>query len=187
MKRHFNNVVSVLYTLIKFTILKVFHWRTFKFHYIERFSPNTDIYFLGKGTITLGRNVRAHSHVKLRVVGNGVIIIEDNASMNYGCMVTSREYIFIGKGVEFGPNVLIYDHDHDFRNSGGLKANKYKSAPIEIGSNTWIGANTIILKGTKIGSNCVVGAGCVISGEFPDNTLIVQKRTTTTKQISLDN
>ena len=137
--------------------------------------------------ITLGKSVRAHSGVKLRAVGKGKILIDDNAKMNYGCMVTARELIHIGEGVEFGPNVLLYDHDHDYKATGGLKANKYTSAPIEIGNNSWIGANSIILKGTKIGANCVVGAGCIISGEFPENTLIVQKRETTIKKINLGN
>jgi len=141
---------------------------------------------MGKGMITLGKSVRAHSQVKIRAVGNGKIVIGDNTKINYGCMLTSREMIHIGQGVEFGPNVLIYDHDHDFRAKGGLKATKFKSQPIEIGSNSWIGANALILKGTKIGANCVVGAGCILSGEFPDNTLIIQKRETTTKQINLD-
>ena len=39
----------------------------------------------------------------------------------------------------------------------------------------------MILRGTKLGDNCVVGAGCVIRGEYPDNTVIVQKRETVTK------
>lgn len=183
MRRKFNNIISVVFSLFKFLILKIIYRHRFRFHFIERFSPNTDIYFLGKGSIILGKAVRAHSNVKLRVVGKGKIIIDDNSSLNYGCMVTARQLIHIEKGVEFGPNVLLYDHDHDFRAIGGLKSNKYKSGEIIIGENSWIGAGSIILKNTYIGKNCVVGAGCVISGTFPDNTLIVQKRDTVQKVI----
>ncbi|WP_446787902.1 acyltransferase [Macellibacteroides fermentans] len=185
MKRKINNIISVVFSLIRFLLIKIFHRDRFKFYFIERFSPNTDIYFLGKGSIILGKKVRAHSKVRLRVVGTGKIMIGDNTSINYGCMLTARNLIKIGKGVEFGPNVLIYDHDHDFRAPGGLKANKYKSGEVIIGDNSWIGAGTIILKNTYIGKNCVVGAGCVISGTFPDNTLIVQKRETTIKNIEI--
>lgn len=186
MKRLINNAISVGFSLVKFSIIKLLHWKQFVYHPIERFSPNTDVYFLGnEGQIKLGNRVRAHSLSKLRVIGRGVIIIGDNATMNYGCMVNARELIHIGKGVEFGPNVLIYDHDHDFRSEGGLKAGKYLSGVIEIGDNTWVGANVVLLRNTKIGKNCVVAAGCILGNcEYPDNTLIYQKRDIQTKIIS---
>lgn len=187
MKRFINNILSIIYSLIKFSIIKVFHWKTFKYNAIERFSPDTDIYFLGNGTLKLGKFVRAHSGVRLRVCDNAVLKIDDNVSFNYGCMVTAKKYIHIGEGVQFGPNVLIFDNDHNFRATGGLKANKFKCADITIGANTWIGANTVILKGTSIGENCVVGASCVVNGKYPDNTLIYQKRETTISEIELEN
>ena len=49
----------------------------------------------------------------------------------------------------------------------GFAAMKYKTAPVEIGNNVWIGANCVILRGTKIGDNCVVAAGSVIKGRVP--------------------
>ena len=55
---------------------------------------------------------------------------------------------------------------------------KFKTAPITIGNNVWIGANTLILRGTTIGDNCVVAGGSVIRGNYPSNTVIIQKRTT---------
>jgi len=187
MKRLFNNVVSIVFTFLRFSLIKIFHWNTFHFRPVERFSPNTDIYFMGSGKITLGKSVRAHTLVRLRVGNNATLTIGDNSSFNYGCIITALNNIYIGKGVEFGPNVMLFDHDHDFRVEGGLKSNKFVSGDISIGDYTWIGANTIILKGTNIGSNCVVGAGCVLSGNYPDNTLIVQKRETTTKEIISNN
>lgn len=78
--------------------------------------------------------------------------------------------------------MLIYDHDHDFRAKNGLKELKYKTSPVEIGDNVWIGANTVILRGAKIGNNCVITASSVIKGEYPDNSIIVQKRNTETIQ-----
>ena len=90
-------------------------------------------------------------------------------------------HIVLGDNIQLSPNVQIYDHDHDYRAEGGLAAMKYKTAPVEIGNNVWIGANCVILRGTKIGDNCVVAAGSVIKGEFPANTLIYQKRETEIK------
>lgn len=123
-----------------------------------------------------------HSLCRIRVIKNGIIKIGDNTTMNYGCMVTSRGTINIGSGCEFGPNVLLYDHDHDYKCEGGLKANKFVEGTIEIGENSWIGANCVILKNTKLGKNCVVAAGSVLGNcEYPDNSVIYQKRETLTK------
>lgn len=170
------NIFSVLFSLIKFFLLKIFNWHKFYFHPIERFSPNTQVGFIGGGSIILGKAVRAHSNVKLRAINEGVIEIGENVSINYGCMIMAMKKISIGKGVEFGPNVLVYDHDHDFRTEGGLKGNKYKKGEVLIGENSWIGANSVVLRGAKIGRNCVVAAGSIVNQEIPDDSVFVQKR-----------
>ena len=176
MKRLLNNIISVLYSGLKFFLIKILKGTSFNFYPIQRFSPNTDIYFLGKGKITLGKKVSAHTGVRLKVIHGGEIYIDDFTAINYGCMFFSMKEIKIGKGVEFGPNVLVYDHDHDFRSPNGLKDKKYKKESVRIGDNCWIGANTVILRGTTIGNNCVVAAGSVLKGQYPDNSIIVQKR-----------
>lgn len=91
-------------------------------------------------------------------------------------MIACHKSITIGNDVMFSPNVQIYDHDHDFRVAEGVKAGKYKTEPIIIGNNVWIGANTIILRGTVIGDNTVIAAGCVIKGVIPPNSKVYQKR-----------
>lgn len=51
---------------------------------------------------------------------------------------TCHDRIEIGDNVMFGPNVQIYDHDHDYCVNGGLSANKYKTSPVIIGNNVWL-------------------------------------------------
>ncbi|PZW43769.1 succinyltransferase-like protein [Mesonia algae] len=183
MSRRIKNIIAVVFSLIRFSLLKIIHGNRFCFKGIQRFSPQTQLFFLNKGKILLGNKVRVHTGTKIRAISGGVVEIGTNATFNYNCMIVALKNIKIGAGVEFGPNVLVYDHDHDFRAKGGLKANKYKYGSVEIGDNSWVGANTIILRGTKLGKNCVVGAGCVISGEFPDNSIITQKRETTVRSV----
>ena len=186
MRRFLGNIFSCCFSLIKFSILKLFCWKSFFFYWIERFSPNVSVKVGKKSTLMFGKRVRVHSNSKIISTAGGCLRIEDDCKFNYGCMVVSRQMIHIKKGVEFGPNVIIYDHDHDFRAKGGLKAGAFKCAPVVIGENCWIGANTIILKGTTIGDNCVVGAGCVVSGNIPPNTVLVQKRENTLIPIDLE-
>lgn len=182
MRRIFNNAISILYSLIRLLILKVISFNRISFSFIERFSPNVVIE-LDKGKMKFGKKVRIHSGCKLKTRKNAVIEIGDNVSINYNCIFVSHEKILIGEGTEIGPNVLIYDHDHDFRN-GGLKNKKYKTSPVVIGKNVWIGANVVILRGSTIGDNSVIAAGSVINGNISSNTILYQKRENYTRKVA---
>jgi len=178
MKKYIRAGICLLYSLAKFCLLKLFHIKGFKFSFLNLVSPFTEFEIGKKAKLSLGKMVRIRSGSKIKVRNGAEVQIGDNTSLNHGCMIVSHEKVSVGKDVQFGPNVLIYDHDHDFRAENGLKKLKYKTSPVIIGDNVWIGANTVILRGTKIGNNCVVGAGSVIKGEYLDNTVIVQKRET---------
>lgn len=183
MQHTLKNVVSVILSLFRFVLLKLFYRGRFRFYFIERFSPGAIVELYGGGRIHLGKKVRAHSGVRIRAIKRGKVIIGDNVSLNYGCMLFSMQEIHIERGVEFGPNVLVYDHDHDYKKMGGLKAGKFLSDDVFIGENTWVGANTIILRGSRIGANCVIAANCVIKGLIPDNTIVYQERINTIRPI----
>ena len=176
MRRLFNNVVSVLYTMIRMFILKLIRGGDLQVAPVERFSPNV-VFEMNKGAkVTLEKGVRVHSGTKIKIRKNAKLFMGADAKINYNCIIACHDSVSIGEGTEFGPSVYVYDHDHDYR--AGLKENKFLSAPVEIGKNCWIGANTVILRGTKLGDDCVVGAGCVIKGEYPAGSVIVQKRQT---------
>ena len=179
MRRQFNNAVSVAHSAIRFGLLKLFHGKNISMGGIERFSPNVVLEMTKGAKVRLGRSLRVHSGCKIKVRRNAELSIGDGAKLNYSCIIACHDRIGIGAGTEFGPSVYVYDHDHDFR--AGLKENRFKSAPVQIGENCWIGAHTVILRGTTIGNNCVIGAGSVVSGTIPDNTLFIQKRENTLK------
>ena len=185
MRRLFNNIISVIFSLLKFSIMKISHWSGFTFSPVERFSPNVVTEFNKGSQVTFGKMVRVHSGCKIKVRGGAKLFIGNNAKLNYNCIIACHDQIEIGEGTEFGPSVYLYDHDHDYRVGFSADSNKeaYLSAPIKIGKNCWIGAQTVILRGTEIGDNCVVGAGCVLNGKYEANAVIVQKRETTVKAI----
>ena len=139
-------------------------------------SPSTEVTVDRGGSLYVGRRINIRNGSRLAVRKNGILKIGDNFYMNSGCLISVHESITIGNDVEFGPGVLVYDQDHDFRVEGGLKAKKFKTSPVTIGNNVWIGANTIILRGTSIGDNCVVGAGCILKGKYDNGLVIIQKR-----------
>ncbi len=164
MNRLLRNIISVIYSLFLMGTTKIIHPRAFHCSLIERFSPGVALRVVG-GRCRLGKLVRVHSGSKIVSKRNGSLVIGDGVSINNNCYVVCFDKIEIGSGTTFGQNVLLYDHDHDFRI--GLSQNVFKTSPITIGKNCWIGANTVILRGTTLGDNCVVGAGSVIKGVFP--------------------
>ena len=185
MRRQINNFISVVYSAFRVTLYKMFNGRDFDACIVERISPNVVLEFNKGSKVILGNKIRIHSGSKVKVRPGAELIIEDNVKINYNCIIACQNFVHIGAGTEFGPAVYIYDHDHDYKKGLIAKSDEesFKKSPIEIGKNCWIGANTIILRGTKLGNNCVVGAGSVIKGDFPDNSLIVQKRNETVHAI----
>lgn len=179
MKKYLRAIVCLIYSNIKFLIIKIFRYQYFNYSLLSICSPFTEIELDKTSKFVMGKKIRIRSGSKLRVRKSGVMEIGDNTALNHNCIFTAYEKIQIGKNVQIGPNVLIYDHDHDFKVRDGLKNLKYKTGSIIIGDNVWIGANVIILKGTKIGSNSVIAAGSVIKGEYSENSIIIQKRQTT--------
>ena len=146
---------------------------------VQRISPNVVLEFNKGSKVTFGKRIRIHSGSKVKVRPGAELLIENNVKINYYCIIACQDKVVIGEGTEFGPSVYLFDHDHDYKM--GLNKNsdeeKFKTAPIIIGKNCWIGANTVILRGTTIGNNCVVGAGSLVKGQYEDNSIIIQKRT----------
>ena len=184
MNKYVRAVVCVPCGMIKTAWTKLFHFDSFSGPVISLVSPYTEITMDAGAELRIGKKFKMRDGAKIRVRKGGKCIIGSNTSINSNNMIACHESIEIGDNCQFSPNVQIYDHDHDFRDAEGLQAMKYKTSPIRIGNNVWIGANTVILKGTSIGNNCVIGAGCIIKGDFPSNVIVLQKRITEVKVYS---
>jgi acetyltransferase-like isoleucine patch superfamily enzyme len=88
--------------------------------------------------------------------------------------------ITIGDYCKFGNNLVIVDHDHNFRdhNTNGCssEAAEFVTGEIVIGNGVWIGADCVILKGVTIGDNAVVGAGSIVRRDIPAGVRYYEKR-----------
>lgn len=126
-------------------------------------------------SIYLGR-ITAWEGFYLSAVGSSVIRIGTNVFFNRNCSIVSRELVTIGDGSIFGPNVYIYDHNHRF-GINGISSSEYRSSPVIIGKNCWIGTNVVILKGTVIGDNCIIAAGTILGNcRIPSNSIVKNNR-----------
>ena len=172
--RGFNSMVI---TNMKLAFQKYILRKKITFSLVHVVSPDTKVEVERNGYLNLGKMVNiSKSHLTVR--SGATLDIENRVYMNAGVIVTCREKVVIGENTMFGPNVLIYDHDHQLDEFGTVERKKFVTKPIMIGKNCWIGAGTTILKGTVIGDNSTVGAGCVLNGVYPKNSVIVQKRET---------
>ncbi|MCR4803969.1 MAG: acyltransferase [Lachnospiraceae bacterium] len=175
MNKYVRAAYSLPFGMLKMTWIKLFHLTKFKGPIVSWISPLTEITIDG-GKLEIGKNFKMRDGAKIRVRKGAICQIGNNSFVNSNGMIVCHEKIIVGENVEFGPNVQLYDHDHDFRVEGGLKAGKFKTSPIVIGDNVWIGANTVILRGTTIGNHAVIGAGSVVKGNVPEGAVLVQKR-----------
>ncbi len=179
MNRYLRALVVIPCGMVKMGWTKLFHPKYFHGTPICMISPLAEISMNYGGQLSVGRGFKMRDGAKLRVRKGAKCFISKRVTIGSNCIITCHKEITIGDHTQLSTNVQIYDHDHDFRTSGGIASMQYKTGSVEIGNNVWIGANTVILRETKIGDNCVVGAGCVLKGDYPAGTVIVQKRETT--------
>lgn len=137
----------------------------------QRISVTSRIICAGNGSIVIGNGSHILRNVTIQSDG-GKITIGNNVFINENTSIISRKKIVIGDNCSFGPNVCIYDHDHDFKNPKG----GFKCSEINIGNNVWVGANVVILRGITIGNNSVVAAGTVVTKDIPEKTVMFNRR-----------
>lgn len=169
---------------IKMVWTKLFHPKSFRGPLLCMISPFSEIVLEAKASLHIGKMIKLRDGGKIRVRAGGTLVLGDNVSIGSNSMIVCHDSVAIGSDVQLAANVQIYDHDHDFRAKGGLKAGKFKKAPITIGNNVWIGCNSVILRGTVIGDNVVIAAGSVVKGVIPDNCTYIQKRVSEIKKIN---
>ena len=167
LKRKLENGVTVGTSLLGLFCRRLFGNKML-FSHVTLVSLGASLKTYDGGSIAIGNMAAVRSNTEIAAT-KGHIEIGVGCFINRNCMIVSHEKIEIGDGTTIGPNVSIYDHDHDGR--GG-----FNSESIKIGNNVWIGAGVVILKGVTIGNNAIIGAGCVVSKDVPINTILYQKR-----------
>ena len=105
----------------------------------------------------------------------GRLRIGAHVFFNTNCSVSCMGEIRIGEYCKIGNNVVIVDHDHNYKD----QSSEFLTGSIVIGNRVWIGANCTILQGAQIGDDCVIAAGSIVKGVVPAGSVYVQKRQTT--------
>lgn len=175
-------MISKLSGALKGACYKLRRGRALHFGGIPSMDRNTRIN-LKKGNLSIGRGFRMKPGAYIAVVNGGNLAVGDHVAINRNSMIICHESITIGDNCFFGPNVMIYDHDHKFGYDGIVPG--YRTSPVTIGKNCWLGAGVVVLRGTRIGEGCVIGAGCVVKGDIPPHSQVTANRHLTVTPLAL--
>lgn len=152
-----------------------------------RFVGRTIVRSYAKGAIQIGNHVTfmaADNRNLVGLTGPTILCAAKGARIGIGDytglsspVINARQSITIGKYVNVGGNVRIFDHDFhplEWENrrppQNGVAV---RSKPVVIEDDVFIGTNAIILKGTHIGARSIVAAGSVVFGlEIPPDSLV---------------
>jgi acetyltransferase-like isoleucine patch superfamily enzyme len=102
------------------------------------------------------------------------IVIGDDCVILYRFQVNTAHSVVIGRHVLVASNVLITDFDHVVEPGGTpvTRNAKYKTAPVRIQDNCWLGQNVVVLKGVTIGHDSIIGANSVVTRDVPPYSVV---------------
>lgn len=160
-----------LYKRVILNKIKFFFKRNISIKGLTLIDSMCDVEVGEKGSVKLSHKDRFEKGTLIASRNKGIIDIGENVFINRNCTIVAHDKIEIKKGTQIGPNVCIFDHDHDIHTRGAVL-----SKSIVIGENVWIGANTTITKGVIIGDHSVIAAGSIVCKDIPEKTILIQRR-----------
>jgi maltose O-acetyltransferase len=96
------------------------------------------------------------------------IELGERVFFNFNCVVLDVCRVRIGSFSLFGPAVQIYTPLHPL--DAERRRREEYGAPVDVGSDVWVGGGAIILPGVRVGDRAVIGAGSVVTRDVPDDT-----------------
>ncbi len=183
--RGFLKTIALALMVLPALLLKLFSgwpWRCFclvwaRAHLGRRAVPADNqilglINFEGTDRIRLGHNCRIYKGVRLETRETGEIIIGNNVVLSPGTIIVAHQRVSIHDHVMIGEYCSIRDQDHRL-DEKNIRQSGYRTSPITIGRETWIGRGSVILKGVAIGEQVVIGSNSVVTRNVPPNEIWV--------------
>jgi acetyltransferase-like isoleucine patch superfamily enzyme len=126
------------------------------------------------GAISIGNGVRILRNVTLSTTPEGKIIIGNRAHIGEGTIIFSGLSINIGNDVIIGPQNVIVDSDHSYKDLGiPMNQQPLLFREVSIEDDVWISSNCVITKGVTIHKGAVIGAGAVVKKDIPPYSIAV--------------
>ena len=131
-------------------------------------------------SFTLGKYSWLRDNVEVNLPQGTKMTLGDHVSIQDNCKLIGD--ISIGSGSIFAPSVFVSSGSHYAFNQPELSIRQqdrlalsdgFKSKPIIIGEDVWVGYHVVINKGSHISKGCVIGSGARVSGYVPPYSVIV--------------
>lgn len=129
-------------------------------HIIGNCARNFRINYLRAAGVNIGENCMLSMRAKIDI-RRGKIIIGNNCTITYGCIVLA--------------------HDRSEMHIHPERSGEYTT---RIGDNVFLGVGSIILPGITIGANSVVGAGAVVTRNLPEGAVAIGNPAKIIKEIN---
>lgn len=146
----------------------------YRYIYLSWIQFGSKIIFQGKvnclgvsGQISVGSNCILGEGIYLSVSQGGRIEIGESCSINHGGLISSLSSVKIGSRVRIGEYASIRDNDHLISGLSPIFGSGYRSIPIVIEDDVWIGRNVTIMPGITIGTGAIIGANSFVSKSIP--------------------
>lgn len=150
-------------------ILRLMYWRLGLPHDLH-VGSGVRVSITDGGKVDFGRKCFVDRNSTL-IVKSGCFSIGDDSYVGVGAVLCARHSIVIGKNALIAEYVCIRDQDHAIDENNTTSRNGFKTSPILIGDNVWLGAKVTITRGVTIGDNVVVGANSVVTHDIPSNVV----------------
>ena len=110
---------------------------------------------------------RPSTEAKIKI-GSYCTILHD-FQCNAAASVEIQDYVLIA------PRVFITDSDHVVGEKGErtTQCDEFRTLPVLIEHDCWLGVNAVVLKGVRIGHHSVIGANAVVTRDVPPYSTVV--------------
>lgn len=177
------NMLSKIIVFLYFNLgckLRHLFWKLYVKSFGGSLGDNVEIYEqvrISSGnpkSIFIGNDIRILRSVTISTYKSGKIFIGNNVHIGESSIIASNKEIVIKDNVTIGPQTIIVDLDHIYKEIG-IPINKqgFHCEKILIEEDVWIAAHCSILKGVTIGKGSVIGAATVVTCDIPPYSVAV--------------
>ncbi|PTS95971.1 acetyltransferase [Pedobacter sp. HMWF019] len=153
---------------------------------------NKGLMKIGKG-FTTGRGCRleVEDYEDKRITK---LFIGENVQLNDSVHITAMEKVIIGNNVLMASKIYISDCSHgsyagdefDSRPDSKPQERLYKTSPVYIEDNVWLGEFVSVLPGVTIGEGSIIGTMSVVTKSIPPYSIAVGTPAKVIKQFNFD-
>jgi acetyltransferase-like isoleucine patch superfamily enzyme len=117
------------------------------------------------GEVVIGRDARLRRDCTLNVSGR--FEMGDRTMLSFGCIVHCADEVVLETMVAVGDYATIADSRHFFTAPDTWVYDNLETAPVRIGTNTWVCPRAAIAAGVTIGSHCIIASNSLVKRDVP--------------------